>query len=107
MLHNFKNADLKNLSFFWYDSQVQLHIFPVLKEVSEFTVRPVEIYGLHPRVFLLERKLTRGEGRGQGSALGEAMAAGKQEPHSAAKPPRHVHLTPPGATVREGTTPSG
>lgn len=74
MLHYFKNADFKtSLSFFfWYDAQIQLSIFPVFKEISEFTVRPIETCGLHSWVFWVERKLAGGEDQGLGS--GERMA---------------------------------
>lgn len=58
--------------FFWYDAQIQLSIFPVFKEISEFTVQPIETCGLHSWVFWVERKLAGGEDQGLGS--GERMA---------------------------------
>lgn len=70
MLHYFKNADFKtslSLFFSWYDAQIQLSIFPVFKEISEFTVRPIETCGLHSWVFWVERKLAGGEAQGLGS----------------------------------------
>lgn len=63
---------LLSLFFSWYDAQIQLSIFPVFKEISEFTVRPIETCGLHSWVLWVERKLAGGEDQGLGS--GERMA---------------------------------
>ena len=58
---------LLSLFFSWYDAQIQLSIFPVFKEISEFTVRPIETCGLHSWVFWVERKRAGGEAQGLGS----------------------------------------
>lgn len=40
-----------------FDSRIWLHIFSVLKEISEFTAQPTEICGLHSWVFSFREKL--------------------------------------------------
>lgn len=48
MLHCFKNAALKSLFFFfWRDSQIHLHVLPVLKDTSKCAVQPAEMGGTH------------------------------------------------------------